>query len=226
MANCTVPAHDNNSSGDSLYGSRACWQAFVDWCWNTHSFNYDSWHNGFGYDDCCNSDLPLSRTFAAFWLLNYSADDYNNDDYSNNMLHWGRHYVRDQMHDVTARCGDGTANATTFTGGSNSRVELYLPFFYQRDVVGRAATLVHESRHFGGKSHDANFPSWSAFPVGKSGADSSWDYQGAWMFDVLYLWWFYAAGARTTAALQQSAKQRGNFLLDRSCGGRGAWIPG
>ena len=62
-----------------------------------------------------------------------------------------------------------------------------LPFFYQRDVVGRAATLVHESRHFGGKSHDANFRSWSAFPVGKSGADSSWDYQGAWMFDVLYL---------------------------------------
>jgi len=154
----------------------------------------------------------MSRTFGAFWLLNYSAEDYNNDDYSNNMLHWGRHYVRDEMHDVQAKCGDGTFNAYTFS----SHVELYLPFFYQLDVVGRAATLVHESRHFGGKPHDANFPSWSALGPGKSGADSSWDYHGAWMFDVLYLWWFYAAGARTTTALQQSAKQRANFLLDNA----------
>lgn len=122
--------------------------------------------------------------------------------------------MRDQMHDVRARCGDGSANAITF--GGSDYVELYLPFFYQLNVVGRAATLVHESRHFGGKGHDANFPSGSAFGTGRSGADSGWDYQGAWMFDVLYLWWFYAAGTRTTDALKQSAKQRGNFLIDNA----------
>ena len=105
MTTCTVPSHDNASSGDTLYGPRSCWQAFVGWCWNTHNFDYDSWHHGFGYDDACNIDLPLARTFNAFWLLNYSADDYNNDAYSNNMLHWGRRYVRDQMHDVRAGCG-------------------------------------------------------------------------------------------------------------------------
>ncbi len=136
-------------------------------------------------------------------VLNYSAEDYNNDDYSNDMLHWGRHYVRDQMRNVQAKCGDGTANATTFDYWIfGKHVELYLPFFYQRDVVGRAATLIHESRHFGGKGHDANFPAGSVFGAGGSGADSRWDYQGAWMFDVLYLWWFYAAGTRTSQCIE------------------------
>ena len=217
MSTCTVPSHDNNASGDSIYGPRSCWQAFIDWCWNTHEFDFDSWHNGFGYEDCCNINLPLSRTFSAFWLLNYSADDYNNDDYSNNMLHWGRHYVRDQMRDVRARCGDGSANATTFDYWIfGKHVELYLPFFYQLDVAGRAATLVHESRHFGGKGHDANFPAGSVFGAGGSGADSSWGYHGAWMYDALYLWWFYAAGTRTTNALRQAAKQRGNMIIDNA----------
>jgi hypothetical protein len=29
-------------------------------------------------------------------------------------------------------------------------------------------------------------------------------------------WWFYAAGTRTTDALKQSAKQRGNFIIDNA----------
>jgi hypothetical protein len=217
MAECSVPEHDNVASGDSLYGPRSCWQAFIDWCWDTHGFDSDSWHHGFGFEDCCNIDLPLSRTFNAFWLLNYSADDYDNDQYSNNMLHWGRRFVRDQLNDLEAECGDGSANATTFNRWIfDTEVEVYLPFFYQRDVVGRAATLVHECRHLDGKDHDANFPSWSAFGAGGSGADSSWDYHGAWMYDTLYLWWFYADGRRTTPALRESAKQRANFLLDNA----------
>jgi phosphatidylserine/phosphatidylglycerophosphate/cardiolipin synthase-like enzyme len=48
------------------------------------------------------------------------------------------------------------------------------------------------------------------------GADSSWGYQGAWMYGALYLWWFYAAGARTTPALKQAAKQRGNVVIDNA----------
>ena len=109
------------------------------------------------------------------------------------------------------------ANATTFQYWIfGSHVEVYLPFFYSLDVAGRAATLVHESRHLGGKGHDADFPSWSAFGAGRSGADSSWGYHGAWMFDALYLWWLYADGRRTTDALRQAAKQRANFLLDNA----------
>ena len=96
------------------------------------------------------------------------------------------------------------------------RVELYLPFFYQLDVPGRASTLLHESRHIGGKPHNASFPRGSVYGAGKSGADSSWSYQGAFMYAALYLWWFYAEGQRTTTALRQSAKQRGNLIIDNA----------
>ena len=33
------------------------------------------------------------------------------------------------------------------------------------------------------------------------------------MYNVLYLWWFYAAGQRTTIAMRKSAKQRANIIL-------------
>ena len=70
----------------------------------------------------------------------------------------------------------------------DDRIELYLGFFYSKDCPGRAETLIHESRHMGGKSHNANFPAGSVFGAGKSGADSSWGYEGAWMYGALYLW--------------------------------------
>lgn len=217
MTNCTYSVPDKNASGDNLYGPQICWQAFIDWAWSAFGFNYDYWQDGWGYDDCCNTDKPMARTFNAMWLLAYSADDYWNEDWGNNILHWGCRYARNQLDDLRAKCGDGSANATTFQYWIfGSHVELYLPFFYSLDVAGRAATLVHESRHLGGKGHDANFPSWSAFGSGRSGADSSWGYQGAWMYDALYLWWFYADGHRTTWALRQRAKQRAQFLIDNA----------
>ena len=54
------------------------------------------------------------------WLLNYSADDYWNEDWSNNALHWARRYVRDQINDLRALCGDGTAIAQAVSDASSS----------------------------------------------------------------------------------------------------------
>lgn len=213
MATCTVPTiPDKTVTGDSLYGPRACWQAFIDWAWYAHGFKKNYWDDGFGYEDCCNTDLPLARIFGAMWLLNYSADDYWNEDWSNNILHWGRRYVRDQIDDLRSLCGDGTAIAASVAG----HVELYLGCFYSKDCAGRAETLVHESRHLGGRPHDANFPAGSVFGAGKSGADSTWGYEGAWMYGALYLWWFYADGRRTTSALRQAARQRANLVIDNA----------
>lgn len=269
MADCTYSVPDLNTSGDSLYGPRICNQPFIDWVWTTHGFNGTYWQGGWGFDDACNNTKPLCRAFNGFWLLNYSADDYNNEDWNSDILHWGRRYVREQLgaiSDLRAQCGDGSAIARSINSGCAhyrdtshnaceewdkdccdwwpcswvcrfftwvcrawvwvtssvcdlfvpGRVELYLGFFYTKDVPGRAETLVHESRHIGGKPHDANFPRGSTFGAGKSGADSSWGYQGAWMYGALYLWWFYAAGARTTPALKQAAKQRGNVVIDNA----------
>lgn len=66
------------------------------------------------------------------------------------------------------------------------------------------------------RGHNANFPAGSVFGGGKNGADSSWSYEGAWMYGALYLWWFYAMGARTTSAMRQRARQRGNLVIDNA----------
>ena len=173
MATCTIPTiPDKATTGDNLYGPRSCWQEFIDWAWAAHGFQNDYWDDGFGYEDCCNTDLPLARTLNALWLLNYSSDDYWNEDWSNNILHWGRRFVREQIDDLRSKCGDGSAIARSF----GDHVELYLGCFYNKDVAGRAETFVHESRHQSGRPHNANFPTGSVFGEGKSGADSTWDY--------------------------------------------------
>ncbi|MDN5856595.1 MAG: hypothetical protein L0K86_27920 [Actinomycetia bacterium] len=217
MATCTYTVPDKNTSGDNLYGPRICSQPFIDWAWPAHGFRNNYWDDGFGYDAPCDTNKAVARTLNAIWLLNYSADDYWNEEWSNDILHWARRYVRDQIDDLRSKCGDGSAYATSFSGFfADDRIELYLLFFYSEDVARRAGTLVHESRHQGGKGHNAEFPSWSAYPVGDDGADSSWDYQGGWMYHALYLWWFYYAGTRTSWALRQSAKQKAQFIIDNA----------
>lgn len=104
------------------------------------------------------------------------------------------------------------------TVGGGQNVTLKMPFFYPAsgglsDVASRAGTLIHEARHIGNKPHNAQFPAGSIFGAGGDGADSHWGYEGAWMFDALYLWWFSARGTRTTIAMRQAAKQRANVIL-------------
>jgi hypothetical protein len=220
MASCTYSVPDKNASGDNFYGAFICDQKYIDYFWNTYGFsgNKDYWDDGFGWDDCCNTNQPLARTFNACYLLTYSAQDYLNDrwDAPQNILQWGRRYVRENIDDLISKCGDGSAIAASFSGWFvDDRVELYLGYFYSKDVPGRAETLLHEARHQGGKDHNANFPAGSVFGTGDQ-ADSDWDYQGAWTFAVGYLWWFYAAGVRTTSAMKERARQRGNLVIDNA----------
>ena len=215
MTSCTASVPDKNASGDNLYGSVNCNQVYIDYFWKAYGFNGNKayWENGWGWDDACNTDLPLARAFNGCYLLTYSAQNYQDDSWSSPILNWGRRYVRNNISNLRPYCGDGSAIAQSFGSGL---VKVYLGFFYTKTVPGRAETLIHESRHQGGKPHDATFPKGSAFGEGKSRADSSWGYQGAWMFGALYLWWFYAAGARTTSAMGALARQRGNLVIDNA----------
>jgi len=284
MADCTYSVPDLEASGDALYGGRICNQPFIDWAWSVHGFNGTYWQGGWGFDDACNIRKPLARCMNAMWLLNYSAEDYDNESWNTDALHWGGRYVREQFKhydDLRANCGDGSATAVTTgcqqtrqwndwrctngynetkrecrswfflfawichlyaevkrfvctaygwvattlcsawygTVGGGQNVTLTLWFFYpldgrgNPDVVARAGTLIHEARHIGNKPHDAQFPVGSVYGQGKDGADSSWGYEGAWMYNALYLWWFSAAGKRTTIAMRQAAKQRANIIL-------------
>lgn len=203
---CTVPAHDNVADGSSVYQSGLCNQERVNYWWSVYDMQHDSWDQGFGYDDPCNLDLPLARTFAAMYLLTYSAEDYakRTDDFSGNALRWAHPYAATHSGNVQALCFKPGSSPGQWAGWAyGSRIELYIPFFYNFDVVTRAGTLLHESRHNGGKSHDGG----SGCPRAAS-CDTTWGYEGANMYEVLYLWWFGVDGTRTTSAIKNMGLNR------------------
>jgi len=215
---CYYQPGNNNDSGDNLYGSFVCDQKYIDQFWYHFDFDKEDWDDGFGYDDCCNINKPLARTFNALYLLAYSAEDYakNTSDFSGNALRWGYPYAATYIDELDGRCGSGDKNsgarATTYWGGwifVDDRTVLKWPFFYGENVVERAGTVLHESRHAAGKEHNGD----SGCPRGKS-CDTNWDYHGANMYQVLYLWWFYVDGTRTTSAMRNYAKVEAQRIID------------
>lgn len=222
MATCTYSVPDKDASGDNYYGGLICRQDLSDYFWATYGFNGQSeyWDDGFGYENFCDTNKALGRTYNSLYLLTYSAPDYGNDEYDSPILNWGRRYVREHIDRLRSFCGDGKAYARN-TGSQN--VELYLPMWYEQSVPERASTFVHEARHTD-KSHNANFPAGSIFGAGDSGADSNWDYQGAWMYEVLYLWWFAYEGERTTTAMKDRAAQMGNLYIDNAFATRPPYV--
>src|SRR5207245_6323852 len=114
MADCTYGVPDKDVSGDNLYGPRICDQPFIDWVWDAYNFDYDWWQDGWGWDDCCNTDKPLARAFCGLWALNYSSVDPSNEDWNENFLNWGGRFVREQISGYDLRATCGTKTATTF----------------------------------------------------------------------------------------------------------------
>lgn len=223
MGSCTMPAiPDKNASGDNFYGQSICDPTYINYFWYTYGFagNRDYWYNGWGWTDPCNTDLALGRTFNACYALTYSAQDWANDNWNapQSILQWGRRYVRECIDNLRAQCGDGSAVASESWG----TVELYLGFFWNLPVPERASTLLHEARHAGGPSHNANFPPGSIYGSGP-GADSTWEFSGAWAFDAAYLAWYGIHGARTTSALRQLSRQLANNVLNNAFATHPGW---
>ena len=215
---CIYQPGDNNDSGDNFYVSSMCNQPFVDAVWGHFDFDKDDWDEGFGYDAPCDVDQPLARTFNALYLLAYSAEDYatSPSDFSGIALRWAYPYSATKIDELDGRCGSGNKNsgarATTYTGAFvDDRTVLKWPFFYGEVVVQRAGTVLHEARHADGKSHNGG----SGCPRMKS-CDTNWAYEGANMFQVLYLWWFRVDGTRTTTAMKNWARSEAQNVIDRA----------
>src|SRR5512146_2656748 len=202
---------------DSAYTTRSCNQPFINAVWGHFGFDKGDWDDGFGYEDPCNDNKPLARTFNALWLLAFSAEDYATgaSDFSGNALRWGYPYSASKIDELDGRCGSGQwnsgARATTYWGPVvDDRTVLKWPFFYGENVVQRAGTIVHEARHADGKGHNGG----NKCPRGSS-CDSSWTYFGSNTYQALYLWWFYVDGTRTTTAIRNRARIEGQSIIDR-----------
>lgn len=207
---CSILAHDNVADGTSFYADGICNQERVDYWWSVYDMQHDSWDAGFGFDDPCNLDLPLGRTFAGMYLLTYSAEDYalHTDDFSGNALRWGHPYAATYSGNVQALCFKPGSNPGDWAGWAyGDRIELYLEYFYNFDVVTRGVTLLHEARHNAGKSHDGG----AGCPRAAS-CDTTWGYEGSNMYEVLYLWWFGVDGTRTTSAIRDMALNRARAI--------------
>lgn len=216
-AHCYYAPGDNDDSGDNAYVQ--LWnnrQDIVDFFWDQYDFDKGDWDDGFGYWDPTNVDQPLAREFNALYALQYSSPDptKKTDDYGGNILRSGANYAMEQIDELDGRCGNGTTSGTTATTWSewyqDNRTELYWPTFYGQDVVTRAANVLHESRHAGGKHHVDD----SECTRGGS-CDGSWEDEGANMYEVLWLWWYYVEAAEVAPGLKAKARSRANDILER-----------
>jgi hypothetical protein len=217
-ATCTVLPHDNVAEGDTVYSPNVCNRELIDKFLTDFGFDRGDWNDGFGYEDMCNIDLPLNRTFSALWALLFSSPNpaTSTGDFSGDFLRWAYNYAEQGIDELDARCAghDGALAHTKAGPIIDNYTELYLPFFYGYSVPERARTIVHEVRHAEWRMHDD-----CSCPRRRS-CDARWDDGGANSYQIFYLWWFVHSGLNTTTAMQRRAQDRANDILER-----GFWTP-
>ncbi len=204
-------------AGDNyLMGNWKCEQNLISYWWNAFDFDKNYWDDGMGYDDCCNNEQPLARTFNALYSLGYSSTNspHCNTSY-NNMTLWAMCWSADKINKTRAKCGSGKATGT-FATTTNRTVELFWPFFYGSAPSARASTIVHEARHASGCRHNGG----SSCPQGSS-CDKAWNngckdktnWHGANQYQAVYLSWYMYTATRITPALREAALGRANAVL-------------
>jgi hypothetical protein len=203
-----------------------CSQNWIDFFWDAYDFDKSDW-TGFGWEAACDLRRPLARTFQAIELVNFSSpvDPLVTDDFSGNFLHWAGNYTMRELDELDARCGDGTLRAYTTWGSIDDTTELYIPFFYKENVVQRAGTLVHESRHGAWCGHNGNDGS-NACPAMSNSCDEklndgcsgfgSPSGKGADGFQLLWLWWYAveADAQHSNSTMKDFARDEANRILD------------
>lgn len=178
-----------------------CNNTWVNFFWDAYDFDSGDWDNGFGFPNACDTVRPLGRTMNAIYVVNYAdgPGSKSTDDFSGSILHWGGNYTMREIDELDARCGDGTQRAYTQWGWQDNWTQLYLPFFYNENVVERAGTLIHESRHADWCGHNGNDGS-NMCPAASNSCDESFSDgcsgigspsgRGSTGFQALWLWWF------------------------------------
>jgi hypothetical protein len=188
---CTASPGNNTTSFDDFF-DRFCNQSSIDQHWDDFEMSKSDWDGSFGYDAPCNQNLPLGRTFNALNLLDFFGTSRRSG--STNFLPFFYEYSAG-TDELLGRCGSGCPGScpgcgqqtfATHFSGIDEYIELYWPFFYNQNVFQRAGTIVHESRH-DDKGHDGGTT------CGNGGScDTTWGYNGANRYQVLYLWWLSA----------------------------------
>lgn len=198
-----------------------CQQIFTNDMWDRFHFDEGDWDDGFGWNDACNQDQPLMRTFNALQFLAFSVTNEptcsTND--SDNVATWAYCWSGEAIDELDAECGDGTERAWTSWTVGFQWTELYWPFFYDETVVQRAGTIYHEARHAhgwcdhqGGCNRNVSCdPNWANGCVGVGSGSGP----GANAYQVSWLSWYLntARPEWTSPGLAESAWGEANTVL-------------
>jgi hypothetical protein len=182
---------------DSFYAPKwGCQQVFVNDMWSRFDFDHDDWDQGFGYDDPCNDNLPLKRTFNALMLLGYGVTNTPTCSTSSaNVGMWAYCWSGNSIDELDGMCGNSPRARTNYTPGIDNYTNLYMAFFYDETVVQRAGTIFHEARHAQGfcshtsgcvDGNDSCDPNFNNGCVGVGSGSG----RGANAYTVLYMNWF------------------------------------
>lgn len=215
------------SEFDSFYAPLwGCSQSEINDMWGKYHFDNDDWDEGLGYDDPCNENLPLKRTFNALQLLKYGITASPTcDTTSANVGQWAYCWAGDSIDELDGTCDDDARAWTTWAPFVDHRTELEVPFFYDETVVQRAATVFHEARHAQGwcvhsdscvDGEGSCDPNWAHGCVGIGSVGG----KGANAYTVLYMTWFLRAARSswTSEPLRDFAVGEANRYLAQRFG--------
>lgn len=207
-----------------------CWQGWVDFFWNAYDFDRGDWDQGFGFSNACDLSRPLGRTFNAIYVLNYAdgPGSKSTNDFSGSILHWGGNYSMREIDELDARCYGSSTTTRAYTRWGifvDNYTQLYLPFFYNENVVERAGTILHEARHADWCGHNGNDGS-NACPSGSNSCDESFGNgcdgigspsgRGGTGYQALWLWWFTVDSDNITGTTtrKEFARDEANRIFD------------
>ena len=197
-ADCSYTVGDKVLSGDVFYGPDRwdwCNQSWINSQVSGFGIDGDSW-KGHGGRDGCNTSKPTGRFFTGLVALEETAPMKfwpNTTKTGGNILQWGAGWAWQVIDETKVHCGRGTValckNCSVWDPvewATDFEIICYVPpYFYGQNVEERASTLMHEARHWDGKTHN------------RGNRDSSFGYNGAWAYEVSWLSWY--AGVATPA---------------------------
>lgn len=214
------------SQFDDFYGALwGCQQWRINDMLSRFDMDKGDWDEGFGYENQCNDNLPLKRTFNALQVMAYATTNAPTcSQSSNNVGIWAYCWAGNSIDELDADCSEKSRATTSHGPFIDSRTALHAPFFYNETVVERAATIFHEARHASG--HCQHVSSGTCLDGGSS-CDPNWangcvgfgsgSGLGANAFTVLYLHWFAisAQPSWTNSTVRASAVAGANYFLSR-----------
>ena len=153
------------------------------------------WDNAWGFNNVCDVNMPLNRTFRALELLRVSK----NKNHGNNIvLNFAYDFSKESINHLRADCASNFSPA-----GAEFHKKSGITYIFQNGFGGSimwlSATILHEARHKH-KGHNGG----KGCPR-KASCDSSFEYDGSNTYELLYSWWYGVAGGKSTKFTRQMA---------------------